>query len=1455
MDYILSDATDSVVQETNKFVRTVLDENSRRFFGFTKDEFDKIIQNDILNIICYYYSQMDMRMKHAILNEARPLFRVNDIEDIFEELMDEQESYYIPNALKLIDRITDDRITAVKLMNIVFGHQFSVCCKLCAEIWNKSYSYSNYLTMLNISYFSMLSKKYHVTARYGKVLSDYYGFKSYDVFSDQLAQLADGWDFDVDYEVISELVSNNELISETSKVGAEECQNAVSYMEALELESLLFDIDDDEIADGFELLLKRTQIVQLNNKEIDGFDCHFCEGDFGKNEYIIVYQSEDKRFVDIIDTDNWHDFQKKIYKEDIKLNHNAQNVYIIYILDNDTDNIPIQAIESNKTYGRKYAFSEEEAISFINGIINTSKEDIDASSPVHEWDRILKEVHLSGCLTEAYSSKKVENYLSGQRFDADYGQDDYSSITKSKIPCVKWIKSLDTSGFRDFCFDDAVMDFGQINLFYGANGSGKTSVLEAIEYSLTSEVRRVKDFKVKMPSGLYPRLKVYDHEAGIHSFYPDFSKRNTKEIERIWYGVPVGRTKTNLNENFNRFNAFDSEAAYKFIHESDNSEDSFSSMFGNLMFGESVVDHEKKWQRYKKAFDDRYSELRKELNEAKYYEDLYRSVVSNKNEVSKSTEVEEAIDDLDYQHKDKLPRETEARYKKLLEDMSMIVKYVNILKDYELDEFTFDEIYLKLSEEKKKNVELNNQKKDKQASISQIAEENGEIKKQIHLEENNQIQINSDISSITTEIRNWEIVQRILDSTDTLELVDKLTQELSELQKKIYNISKVEQRTEIISFLNLDSYEPLVENELNQVLAELETLKNRKQQLERDYNDKKRLYGINEQKLIELRKIGKSILSEAKCPLCGQQYDSTEQLIDIIDNAIVLDDGIDSIISKIHSVGDEIQKLERFVEREEIISNGITEISRIYDVVPEIAEFGNDYQRLFEYVESKISIQRRIDNIIEQQKTLDSQGFSLVNISRCKQYKNNNPTYLNYKREGGSTYSSYLNTKLLSLQSKYSVSENRVNDLKSLEKKNAQNEEELRFDIKHIDSMIDELNMSGIRSIEQALESIKLKFTLPMNVEFGGWQSDFQDLFDKCEYEADRIASQSSLEFEREQLKEYSRTVKILEPMVTRCAKAVQVFETMPTLSSFVEKGIENNLQLISKLFMSMHHSGEFTRLDIDENGIYAVRGLNDEKVRTYQMSTGQRATIAMAVMFALHIAAPNAPQFLLLDEPLATMDDTQVMNVLEIIKSLAEKGTQIFFTTANGIMIDLFKSCFKNTLFDYKEYEFVKRINSPSEIIEHSINDTKSIEELTLEDLTLDFNQFAQIREILKRNQAKLVTDDDEIEDDEFMMNSDKSDYQSNEDDTSFYSLLSSTEITLLNILINQEGCSSAELISALSPYPSYKMVYESINEKAVDFFGETIVENNDALPWMDEEYISELTEQYSNFLQRIGE
>lgn len=135
-----------------------------------------------------------------------------------------------------------------------------------------------------------------------------------------------------------------------------------------------------------------------------------------KNEILNQYRKREDFFETIIygmDVDESFDFilKRMIYKMNNDINQmlfgtcfsEKAMVYIVYILDDNSDNIPIQIIESNKTYGRKYVFSEDETITFINGIVKTSNEEIGAS-PVQEWDRILREEHLTACLTESYAA-------------------------------------------------------------------------------------------------------------------------------------------------------------------------------------------------------------------------------------------------------------------------------------------------------------------------------------------------------------------------------------------------------------------------------------------------------------------------------------------------------------------------------------------------------------------------------------------------------------------------------------------------------------------------------------------------------------------------------------------------------------------------------------------------------------------------------------------------------------------------------------------------------------------------------------------------------------------------------------------------------------------------------------------------------------------------------------------
>ena len=580
-------------------------------------------------------------------------------------------------------------------------------------------------------------------------------------------------------------------------------------------------------------------------------------------------------------------------------------------------------------------------------------------------------------------------------------------------------------------------------------------------------------------------------------------------------------------------------------------------------------------------------------------------------------------------------------------------------------------------------------------------------------------------------------------------------------------------------------------------------------------------------------------------------------MIDIIDNAVVVDDKMDALITEIQELSRRIMELEKILDRQKLIDRAKKELLKLADVVPIVGKCGSDYKKLYEYVTSKAEKEKRKEEIVEQQTALDNQGFSIRNINACKEYTSTDSTYLEYKKNGKGTYAEFLQSRLQKIQQELALSESAIVDHQKKIQQNEQREELLRSEIHSLESQLEALDMDINRAIEQALETLRTKFELPATGVLGEWVLKYHAVYDKCELEVERLEAQNSIALERQMLAEYKATIKRVEPMVERCARAVQAFEKMPSLSSFVEKGIRSNIQQISKFFKWMHHSGEFEKLDIDDKGIYAVRGLNNQEVRTYEMSTGQRSTIAMAVMFALHMAAPDAPQFLLLDEPLATMDDTQVLNVLDILKSMAEQNTQIFFTTANGIMINLFKECFKNTTFDYKEYQFVKRVNRPSEIKESSINDTKSIEELTLDDLTLDFHQFAQIRNILRKNQEKLVAREEWEELPEEVETAAGAGVQVQQPiiqttPENFYMTLDSDERRVLDVLVADQPESVTEFVKLVSPFPNYKTILERINEKALDFYEETIINTDEMLPYVEEDYLDELKEQHDAYYDK---
>jgi exonuclease SbcC len=125
-----------------------------------------------------------------------------------------------------------------------------------------------------------------------------------------------------------------------------------------------------------------------------------------------------------------------------------------------------------------------------------------------------------------------------------------------KAAATDFLASLAIRGFRNYPTRKA-FDFGVVNLIVGDNGVGKTSLLEAIEYLFCGKTRR--------PGSLLPRTAVSGVLARSKATLE--TKTTTTQLtlrarHLIWYGKSELRTLT-LDDSFGKFNFLDTDAAVR----------------------------------------------------------------------------------------------------------------------------------------------------------------------------------------------------------------------------------------------------------------------------------------------------------------------------------------------------------------------------------------------------------------------------------------------------------------------------------------------------------------------------------------------------------------------------------------------------------------------------------------------------------------------------------------------------------------------------------------------------------------------------------------------------------------------------------------------------------------------------------------------------------------------------
>lgn len=154
---------------------------------------------------------------------------------------------------------------------------------------------------------------------------------------------------------------------------------------------------------------------------------------------------------------------------------------------------------------------------------------------------------------------------------------------------------------------------------------------------------------------------------------------------------------------------------------------------------------------------------------------------------------------------------------------------------------------------------------------------------------------------------------------------------------------------------------------------------------------------------------------------------------------------------------------------------------------------------------------------------------------------------------------------------------------------------------------------------------------------------------------------EGQLERASEQAKNYKAAKEALELLRTECSLERATQESLDVIGS-----------QINEIFSRIHAPNEYEYVGRGE--VLLQTFVSHEKRTLEQVSTGQRAAFALSVFLALNRCATAAPPVILIDDPIAHIDDLNALSFLDYLRDLAvNSNRQIFFATADNRIASLF--------------------------------------------------------------------------------------------------------------------------------------------------------------------------------------
>ncbi len=912
-------------------------------------------------------------------------------------------------------------------------------------------------------------------------------------------------------------------------------------------------------------------------------------------------------------------------------------------------------VEENGIYARKYIMSEAEFINWLNDynslkIGENGKINTDLYS---QWIESLRKSKLYFVYDRDYTDfqPSVDKYLiNGDFIDTEKIS---KNVGSSSVDVLDKITKIKLTEFREYPKSEAGgYNFGTVNLIHGPNASGKTSLFDALELTITGKFSKgsaIKKFKIELETNNNTKWK-----------YPESSSSIYRNRDANWY--MTGQARVNrLNLNFNKFNFYNCNYAYELKSKSENILD----VITEIALGKEVNWLESRIIGFRDRFRDEYNyylkqfdKLNIDLTEKNNFLRLITETSDNSKEFKKNL-----IKQLN-EKKWKFTNDNDDE--QFLININNILQlvincYTNITKKLPLDSFDIAKIRTEVSELKNKQSnfhtaknkidELNNEigiKKEEASKLEKLQIVINELHKYIqNINIPLLIGLKDVIDSDMAALRSCELIQEQIQNY-------KISGLFEDEKTKSSTLKVIED-----SYINIQN---TTSQNINRVQSSISNIEENLDSLSKITSD--------------IKSLGKEYIAinpeSENCPLCNTKFER-EKLLEAIESTIENFSKSQTLLS----LKQEIIQLNNDLNN---INSKLVIIQAIKNV--SFLLFGDNSMNVT-YTEILQELDENAKNIISLTKSLN-QNRLLQSQFEADQLSETKFGELQSKLKQFNDFEVLDRDKLVLIENALKSDISLISNTIDISEKLLQ--EKRKALIPFTDE--DEVNLRIYQEVDIDYSQLAQYIDFNNNINFLNLQESITiiksaiEIFSN-EFHKSIAQNQTSIMIDSD-IKKMKTDLHTFEFKRERAKFAMDFLENLlikyNKLSS-LESYIGENRNELVKIFKLIHTPKEFKDIIFDNDKIL-LKTYSDESRSLDEISSGQRTALALSIFLSLNGKLKKGPNVIFFDDPVTYVDDLNILSFFDFLRELSlQTKRQIFFATANNDVAFLFR----------KKFEFLK--------------------------------------------------------------------------------------------------------------------------------------------------------------------